>query len=353
MTIVRIFLLFAAVLLHAGTVGAQEMTHLFGAEDAPRRLVIRSTTDTDIFSGVVEAFLEERPGVSILYEQWGSNDLYELTSKDCRSGRDGADVVISSGVHQMVKLVNDACAAKYRSNLTQVLPQALRWRDELWGITREPAVIVYNRAEVPPVDVPRTRFDLLDLLRPEASPYAGRVATYDIEASGLGYLFAFMDSQEATTFGALLESLGRTGADATCCSAEIIEGVATGKYLLAYNVLGSYAEGFAREDDRIGIVLPQDYTLVLSRVLMIPKQAGNMADARAFLDFLLSLKGRAELRQALLIAPSLDGETADTGEAISETALRPIGLSPSLLVALDRQKRDQFIRLWRGAFPGP
>ncbi|MBD1545424.1 ABC transporter substrate-binding protein [Roseibium aggregatum] len=353
MRIVRICLLFAVAFLQAEMLRAQEMTHLFGPEDAPRRLVIRSTTDTDVFAGVVEAFLAERPGVSVLYEQWGSNDLYGLTSKDCRSGEVGADVVISSGVHQMVKLVNDACAAKYQSALTRALPQALRWRDEVWGITREPAVIVYNRSGVPPADVPRTRFDLLDLLRPEDSPYAGKVATYDIEASGLGYLFAFMDSQEASTFGALLESLGRTGADATCCSAEIIEGVATGKYLLAYNVLGSYAEGLAREDDRIGIVLPQDYTLVLSRALMIPKQAGNMSDARAFLDFLLSQQGRTELRQALLIAPGLDGDSADAGEGISETALRPIGLSPSLLVALDRQKRDQFIRLWRGAFPGP
>lgn len=353
MKIIRLCLLLVAVLMLANPLGAQEMTHLFGPEDAPRRLVIRSTTDTDVFAGVVKAFLDERSGVAVLYEQWGSNDLYALTSKDCRSGRVGADVVISSGVHQMVKLVNDACAAKYQSTFTRALPQALRWRDEVWGITREPAVIVYNRAGVPPVDVPRTRFDLLDLLRPEASPYAGKVATYDIEASGLGYLFAFMDSQEATTFGALLESLGRTGADATCCSAEIIEGVATGKYLLAYNVLGSYAEGFARQDDRIGIVLPQDYTLVLSRALMIPKQARNMADARAFVDFLLSQQGRTELRQALLIAPSLDDDSTDAGDTISETALRPIGLSPSLLVALDRQKRDQFIRLWRGAFPGP
>ena len=123
--------------------------------------------------------------------------------------------MISSGVHQMVKLVNDACAAKYQSPLTRALPSALRWRDEVWGITREPAVIVYNRAGVPPVDVPRTRFDLLDLLRPADSPYAGKVATYDIEDSGLGFLFAFMDSQEATTFGALLESLGanRRGRD--------------------------------------------------------------------------------------------------------------------------------------------
>jgi iron(III) transport system substrate-binding protein len=133
MTRVRICLVLFFLLWQVNPVSTQEMTHLFGPEDAPRRLVVRSTTDTDVFAGVVEAFLAGRPGVSVLYEQWGSNDLYALTSKDCRSGRVGADVVISSGVHQMVKLVNDACAAKYQSTLTRALPQALRWRDEVWG----------------------------------------------------------------------------------------------------------------------------------------------------------------------------------------------------------------------------
>ena len=108
-------------------------------------------------------------------------------------------------------------------------------------MTREPAVIVYNRELVPRDEAPRSRFDLIDLLRPADSRYAGRVATYDIEESGVGYLFAFADSQQATTFGSLIEAFGRSGAIATCCSAEIIDGVAEGRYLVAYNVLGSYA----------------------------------------------------------------------------------------------------------------
>ncbi|MDN3720654.1 extracellular solute-binding protein [Roseibium salinum] len=191
----------------------------------------------------------------------------------------------------------------YRSRLTGQLPDALSWRDELWGITREPAVIVYNRDLVPPGDVPRTRFDLLDLLRPFDTPYAGRIATYDIEESGLGYLFAFADAQEASTFGALQESFGRSRTVSTCCSAEIIQGVAEGRYLMAYNVLGSYAQDFQQRDERIGIVLPSDYTLVLSRALMIPKQAKNKLPAKEFLDFLLSPEGTFELQKALLISP--------------------------------------------------
>ncbi len=351
--ILRLLLAGLAVLMAAGHGFAQEMVRDYGPENATETLVLRSTTDIAVFGPVVESFVKSRPGVHFRFEQWGSNELYRLTRADCREGREGADVVISSAVHQMVQLVNEACAAPYASRLTEQVPDALRWRDELWGITREPAVIVYNRDLVPASDVPKTRFDLLDLLRPSNTPYAGKVATYDIEQSGLGYLFAFADSQEASTFGALQESLGRSQAVSTCCSADIIRGVAEGKYLIAYNVLGSYAQGYQQQDERIGIVLPSDYTLVLSRALMIPKQSNHKALAGDFLDFLLSPQGTLALRTALLISPLLEAEDGNEGEALSSTALRPIGLSPALMVALDALTRETFLRRWRVTFPGP
>ena len=342
-----------ALLLAVLPARAQEMIRVFGAAAPADVFVLRSTTDISVFGPVVESFLASRPEMQVRYEQWGSNGLYDLSRQDCRRERPGADVVISSGVHQMVQLVNEACAWPYVSRLTQQLPSALRWRDELWGITREPAVMVYNKDLVPEKDVPRTRFDLLDLLRPADTPYAGRIATYDIERSGLGYLFAFADSQEATTFGALQESLGRSRAESICCSSDLIQAVAEGRYLVAYNVLGSYAQGYQREDPRVGIVLPSDYTLVLSRALMIPREAVNKAAAEQFLDFLLSPEGTAALREALLISPLLETDGDHEDRLQSQTALRPIGLSPALMVALDGLTRETFLRRWRETFPEP
>ena len=342
-----------ALLPSSQSVSAQEMVEWFGSPEAEQTLRLRSTTDISVFGPVVDVFLRGRPDLKVKYEQWGSNDLHQLTRRECRDQAVEADVVISSGVHQMVQLVNEACADTYSSRLTESLPDALRWRDELWGITREPAVIVFNRQLVPPNEIPQSRFDLLDLLRPSNTPYAGNVATYDIERSGLGYLFAFADAQEASTFGALQESFGRTQAVSTCCSADIIKKVADGRYLIAYNVLGSYAQGYQQQDDRIGITLPSDYTLVLSRAFMIPKGASNRASAAEFLDFLLSAEGTLALRQALLISPLLEAEEGLAGEVLSTTALRPIGLSPSLMVALDHLTRQTFLKRWRETFPAP
>jgi len=351
---IRILMMFAGLIAAVAPATGQqiEARATFGGADATAEMVVRSTTDIPVFGPVVEAFIADNPDIRVLYEQWGSNDLFALTAADCEGGRAGADFVISSAVHHMVKLVNDSCARSYRSEHTAALPAARNWRDELWGVTREPAVIVYNRDLVPREEAPQSRFDLLDLLRPENSRYAGRVATYDIEESGLGFLFAFMDSQEATTFGGLMESFGRSGAVATCCSAEIIGGVSRGDYLAAYNVLGSYALARAKEDPRIGVVAPDDYTLVLSRGALIPKSAANPGLAAAFLDFLLSPRGEIELDRALLTVPF--GESGDQGLDLpggAESSLRPVALTPALLPALDRHKRQLFIARWTESFP--
>jgi len=158
---------------------AQEARARFGAPGDSDPLILRTTTDIAVFGPTVRAFLNTRPDRAIVFEQWGSNDLYALSAAECAAGRPTADVIISSGVHQMIMLVNDRCAASWTSPATETLPAELRWRDEIWGISREPAVIVYNRRLVPPGDVPQSRFALLDLLRPEGSLYAGLVATYD------------------------------------------------------------------------------------------------------------------------------------------------------------------------------
>lgn len=338
------------LLLSSVPVFAQEDFRIIGPDDAMHTLLVRGSTDIDAFAPVMQAFIDSTINTRISYEQWGSNALYKRSDDDCHQTGTvtHADLVISSAIDQQVKLVNDGCAMTHRSVNTRRLPAHAIWRDELFGITREPAVMVYNREELTGDQVPLSRFDLIDRLRPNDSRFAGRVATYDIEQSGLGYLFAFADSQQASTFGALLEAFGRTGAVATCCSAELIDAVAEGRFLVAYNVLGSYALARASIDPRIGVVAPQDYTLTLSRGAMIPKGAQQADIARAFLDFLLSDQGRAVLSQSHFIATFDDNDLADFSSVMGATpVLRPIPLSPTLLVGLDQMKRELFIRQWR------
>ncbi|MGF1593861.1 MAG: ABC transporter substrate-binding protein [Kiloniellaceae bacterium] len=318
--------------------------------ESDQRLLIQGSTDVEPFTPVLQAFSARFPNLAIRYEEILTNELYERAMRACRDGAAVADLVISSAIDLQVKLVNDSCAQPHVSDHTEPLPDWANWRDEMFGITFEPAVIVYNRDRVPPEQVPRSRFDLIDMVRPAENPYSGRIATYDIEQSGLGYLFAFVDSQHATTFGRLIEAFARNRMVATCCSAEIIDGVAEGRYLLAYNMLGSYALARAEIDPRIGVVAPADYTLILARAALVPRWAENPEPAKRFIDFLLSEEGRRQLAEASLIVSF--GSSDDGGSSLlsgGPSTLHPIPFSPALLVGLDLQKREIFLDLWRSS----
>lgn len=344
-----IMLLLFAQPAHAQDVLSEQRVTQFGAwqDTATATLTIDGSTDTEVFAPILEAFAKRVPDVAIRYREITTNELYQLAESGCTSDAPAVDLVVSSSIDQQVKLANDGCAQPNHSAAVQALPAWARWRDEVVGLTYEPAVIVYNRDLVPAGQVPYSRFDLIDLLRPADNPFAGRIATYDIERSGVGYMFAFVDAQQATTFGRLIEAFGRNKVVATCCSAEIIDDVAAGRFLIAYNMLGSYALARAAEDKRIGVVAPTDYTLILARAALIPKRAQNPELARRFIDFALSDEGRRLLTESGLIVP-FDGPNglAATREV---PTLRPIALSPALLIGLDKQTQENFLALWRSS----
>ncbi|MHA7876307.1 ABC transporter substrate-binding protein [Roseivivax sp.] len=342
MTLLR-YALAAFLALIAVPATAQEDIAEFGT--GATEMTLMSTTDIAIIAPVMQRFADLNPDLLLRYEQWGSNALFARSRAACEDGGQGApaDAILSSAVHHMVWLVNAACAHRYVSPRTSALPPVRRWRDEVWGLTEEPAVIIYNKRALGGAEVPRSRFALLDLMREAPEALRGRIATYDIAASGLGYLFAHSDSLEASTFGAMLEGFARVDAVATCCSTEIIRGVAEGQYDFAYNVLGSYVASVAEPD--VGVILPEDYTLILSRSYMIPHGARQKEGATRLLDFLLSAEAQGMLAEIGLVM------SADADEhGLVPSARRLIALSPSLLVALDANTREGLFSIWNNAF---
>jgi two-component system, OmpR family, sensor histidine kinase TctE len=273
------------------------------------------------------------------------------------SGNSGADLIVSSASDLQVKLINDGYSQPYESSVTQGLPDWANWRDEAFGFTFEPAVIVYNRDLVPESEVPRSRDGLIRLIRENGARYSRRVATYDAVTSGIGYLFATQDSVLFSQYWQLMVTLGTAEARLACCTADILEMIERGEVLIAYNMLGSYARARLVAGARIGIVLPEDYTLVMSRVAIIPKRSGRVDLAGRFIDYLLSRRGQdiiANESALFALRQDIQGEATSTGvRAATNGPVIPITLSPALLVFLDKSKRENFLRQWRLAFQTP
>jgi two-component system, OmpR family, sensor histidine kinase TctE len=312
-------------------------------------LVIVGTTDTGLFSDFITAFQEINPGLAVAYTETDSLALYGGFLEGTFTP--APDLLISSAADLQLKLANDGHAMAHRPPNLDDLPDWAQWRSELFGFTYEPAVIIYSPALVPPGTQPRTHRELAELLERAEAQFTNRVATYDIARSGVGYLLAAQDQQISSQFWRLASAFGRTGAVLSDSSPQILDAVAAGDLAIGYNVLGSYA--FARQaaGAPIGIVVPDDYVLVLTRTMLIPRSATRPDLARAFVDFALSPRGQsvAAGRSALgAIMPNTPGNwTIDRISSMGRGTVQPIALNPVLLVALDPLRRSRFLATWK------
>ena len=336
--------------LRVGASEAAEKTVFSAPGGQETTLSIHGATDLAAIEPLIRDFQTIAPGMTIEYSEYVTNDLFNLATTECNAMQGNMDLVLSSSVDQLVKLVNDGCGTTYRSPMTSQLPSWTRWRDEVFGFTFEPAVIVYNRDLVPPGDVPRTRLELLDLLRSKPEKYSGKIGSYDIAQSGIGYLFASYDARGTAIFGRLLEAFGRAELVVRCCTSDLLADLSAGRLAIGYNLIGSYAVGAVRRGAHLGIVIPRDYAVVLSRAAFIPRPSRNTVSAFRFLDYLLSERGQKKSREASFFF-SFEGTLPEEVDGplwlATSGLLRPITIGPELLAVQDRAKRQRLLREWR------
>ncbi|KKC35321.1 hypothetical protein WH87_17235 [Devosia epidermidihirudinis] len=336
-------------LLLADPRGAQAASSTYPAPDGSTETVLKivGTTDTPLFADFVAGFQAIRPDVTVDYDEQDSLPMYQqfLSGEMARP-----DLVISSAADLQIKLANDGYALAYDSPYLGDLPDWAHWRNEVFGFTFEPAVIIYNPDRISAAEVPRTHLTLAELLENQTERFRGAIATYDIALSGVGYLLASQDQVISSNFWRLAAAFGRVNAQFSGSSPAILNGVADGTLALGYNVLGSYAFARKAAGANIEIIVPDDYVLVLTRAMLIPRDAPTPELGRAFVDFALSPVGQqiAAGQTALgSVVPGGEGEWSS--EAISARGrgvIQPIGLGPALLVSLDQQRRSRFLESW-------
>ena len=196
----------------------------FEADDAnPEALVIYSSTDTERMVHLLEAFQRLHPQVRIDYHLLDTLDIYRRASSEIDNGKPTGDLLLSSAMDLQIKLVNDGYAASHNSTETETMPDWANWRDQAFGFTYEPAVMVYNKALVPQLAEVTTRFDLAQSLTFDVGYLRNRIVTYDPERSGLGYLFGTHDAIQSEDFWYLARSLGDMRVGLETSSATMID----------------------------------------------------------------------------------------------------------------------------------
>ena len=185
------------------------------------KLLIYSVTDTALVRTLIKDF-ESMYGIKVEYNDMNSTELYNRFISENAANSTSADVLWSSAMDLQVKLVNDGLMASYESPEASHVPQWAQYQKQAYGTTYEPLAIVYNKRLLPANEVPHTRAELIKLLTTHADKFRGKVTTYDIEKSGVGF-----------------------------------------------NILCSFAFEKAKYDPSICYVYPKDYTQVVSLLVSI------------------------------------------------------------------------------------
>jgi iron(III) transport system substrate-binding protein len=308
-----------------------------GTGDVKLRIV--STADLEVFEPFLQAFHADNPQITLDYTVASSADLHAAIRRGA-----GFDVAISSAMDLQFQLVNDGFARPHRSPATEALPEWARWRDRIFAFTTEPAVVVISTERFAGLPLPTTRQELIAVLRDNPDRFRGAVGTYDVRASGLGYLFATQEARATDAYWRLSEVMGRLEPRLYCCSGQMIDDVAAGRLALAYNVLGSYAaERLARgSGGSVRILRMTDFANAILRTAVIPAASGYPEEAGRFVDRLLAIGLRAAPEGWPL--PPLREMTEVAGAGFG-----PIRLGPGLLVYLDPLNRRSFLGEWVNA----
>lgn len=314
------------------------------------KLVIYGATDSKAAQPLIRDFNALYPGITVEYNDMNSTEVYNRFISEFAAGGATADVLWSSAMDLQMKLAAEGYAMAYKSVEASKIPGWAVWKDMAYGTTFEPAAIVYNKRLVTGAEVPKTHADFAKLIA--GDKFRDKVTTYDIEKSGVGFMFMTQDSADFPQYPALANAFGAARVRVQSSTGTMLERISSGENLIGYNVLGSYALVRAKADPSLGVVLPKDYTLILSRVQFINKNAKNANAAKLWTDYMLSARGQtviANESKLFAIRADVKGETtsAELIQEIGEKNIKPLPVNETLLQYLAPAKRMAFLKQWK------
>lgn len=327
-----------------------DYARLIEAAEKEGTVTVYSSTDSKSVAGVLQAFQARYPKIKVDFVDQSSNELYTRFTSEAAAGQGTGDIAWA-GADTAVKLFEDGIAAEYASPEIRNLPSYASWKNTAYAITYEPIVLIYNKRLVPAGDVPVTRQDFTKLLTTKRDTYSGKVGTYDAERNAAGIGFLGEDSRSfPDTAWPLFKAMGAANVKLFNSNGTMVERVASGEIAFAYNLAAANVAERMKTDPSIGMVLPCDYTLFLTRTAVISKKGRNPNAARVFLDFLLSKEGQQKLADKSIGSIRADVQNNPTLQRAAECKnAKALSPGPERLVVFDAAWRAGFLRQWKSA----
>jgi len=317
------------------------------------RVVVHAPIDTAAMTKIIAGFNSVYPDVRVEYTDLNTNVLYNRFISEVAGGAEAADVLWSSALDLQANLVADGYAEPYATPEATNLPDWAIWSEGAYGTSFEPFVFVYNKTMLQDEQLPTGHDDLLETISDNIDAYGGKVVSYNPETSGLAFYAVASDARFSSEFTDIPRALGLAKSRFSTSAGELVDLVASGEVAFAYNVPASYADRSSSPD--IGVIYPDDYIVVLSRLAIINAKAKHPAAAKVFLDYLLSKAGQQIVADVGFYSLREDVSSTRSAGALTDAhgdKLKPPAIGTDLLHYLDPTRRLEFFDTWKKALAG-
>lgn len=299
-------------------------------------LVVYSPHKADMLNPIVKEF-QETTGIKVEVVAAGTGELLKRVQSE--SNNPLGDVMWGGGAESLNAFKE--YFGVYESKEAKAIDAVFIDRENKWiGTSPLPMVIMYNKKLVKPEDVPTSWGDLLD------EKWKGKIAYADPTRSGSSF----------TILATMLTAYKAEGDDGwkfindfyknldgklTSGSSGVYKGVADGEYAVGLT-LEKAAMEYINAGAEVGMVYPSEGTSSAPDAIAIIKGAKNEANAKKFVEFVLTNKTQKFILDNFASRPSRDD--VELGENLKK-------MSEIKLVDYDLQwvsdNKDNIVKKWK------
>lgn len=276
------------------------MAPLIEAAKREGKIVIYSSLDRPSAEPILKKFKDLYPFIDVEYLEMGTATIFSRFRSEASSGAPTADIIWSPAADLQLILINEGNAQPYRLTTYDQLPQDIKYKDLAYVSSWTLVAPIYNKDKIPENLRPKSYKDILNLMESRKDLFQkGSVCVFDPIRSGYALTFMYYQRKYMEPlFTSILSKAAEIGAQLHASSGPQIERVKTGECIMSTDLVANYAFRDAQTDPRLGVFIPEDYAILVPRIMFITKQAQHPNSAKLFLEFIFSDEGQRLLAQS-------------------------------------------------------
>jgi iron(III) transport system substrate-binding protein len=277
------------------------------------RLVIYGTTQLEHMDAVIQGFNKKYPRIKAQYLRQGRTAVYERIIREQQAGIANADIYGGVAGIQGWLLARRGLLTLYLSPERKAVAEDLKDKEGYWtALYTQSYVVAYNTRQVSSTDAPRAYEDLL------LPKWLGKMGMDEEDFEWHAALIDFMGREKGTSF---MQRLAKQKLSFGRSSTFRIQLLCAGEYALDVGMHFSTVGSASQKGCPVNWVVLEPGYKRPPIVIGIAKNAPNHANARLFVDYVLSKDGQKVI-QGVALRENVRTDMEPTGDLLKLQGIR-------------------------------